>query len=262
MSTGALLEPGDRVGRAGSDRPAAASPKITAEREPDTRYAKLLGTYRAARLEDPYSPTAPSLIARRFDFDREMPEARVEAMLEQIVGSPLVPRVAKLIERRLGRPLEPFDIWYNGFLPRGKYTEAELDAITKKKYPTAGAFAADIPAILVKLGFSQERAGYLASNIEVDPSRGAGHAWGAQRRGDKAHLRTRVGADGMDYKGYNIAVHELGHNVEQTFSLNEIATTRSRACRTPRSPRRSPSSSRRATSSCSASRSRMRPARR
>ena len=205
-----------------SDRPAAASPKITAEREPDTRYAKLLGTYRAARLEDPYSPAAPSLIARRFDFDRELPEARVEAMLEQIVGSPLVPRVAKLIERRLERPLEPFDIWYNGFLPRGKYTEAELDAITKKKYPTAGAFAADIPAILVKLGFSQERAGYLASNIEVDPSRGAGHAWGAQRRGDKAHLRTRVGADGMDYKGYNIAVHELGHNVEQTFSLNEV----------------------------------------
>jgi hypothetical protein len=26
----------------------------------------------------------------------------------------------------------------------------------------------------------------------------------------------------MDYKGYNIAVHEMGHNVEQTFSLNEI----------------------------------------
>jgi hypothetical protein len=26
----------------------------------------------------------------------------------------------------------------------------------------------------------------------------------------------------MDYKGYNIAVHEMGHNVEQTFSLNYI----------------------------------------
>jgi oligoendopeptidase F len=26
----------------------------------------------------------------------------------------------------------------------------------------------------------------------------------------------------MDYKGYNIAVHELGHNVEQVFSLNGI----------------------------------------
>jgi hypothetical protein len=26
----------------------------------------------------------------------------------------------------------------------------------------------------------------------------------------------------MDYKGFNIAVHELGHNVEQTFSLNQV----------------------------------------
>ena len=26
----------------------------------------------------------------------------------------------------------------------------------------------------------------------------------------------------MNYKGYNIAVHELGHNVEQVFSLNAI----------------------------------------
>ncbi len=205
-----------------SDQPAPAGMAITNAREPDTRYAKLLEVYRAARLADPYSPAAPSLIARRFNFDRELPEARVEAMLEEILGSPLVPRVAKLVEQRLARPLEPFDIWYNGFLPRGQYTEAELDAVTKKKYPTADAFAADIPAILTKLGFSTDRARYVAANVAVDPSRGAGHAWGAQRRGDKAHLRTRVGADGMDYKGYNIAVHELGHNVEQTFSLNQV----------------------------------------
>jgi hypothetical protein len=205
-----------------TEQPAPAGMKITSEREPDTRYAKLLEVYRAARLADPYSPAAPSLIARRFNVDRELPEARVEAMLEQILGSPLVPRVAKLVEQRLARPLEPFDIWYNGFLPRGQYTEAELDAVTKKKYPTADAFAADIPAILTKLGFSADRARDVAANVAVDPSRGAGHAWGAQRRGDKAHLRTRVGADGMDYKGYNIAVHELGHNVEQTFSLNQV----------------------------------------
>lgn len=202
-----------------SDRPAPAGTKLVADREPDTRYARLLGVYQAERLADPYSPSAPTFIARRFDEDRELPEARVEAMLVEVLSSPLAPRVAKLIETRLGRPLEPFDIWYNGFRPRGAYTEAQLDEITRRKYPTSDAFAADIPNILTGLGFSAERAQYLASHITVDPSRGAGHAWGAQRRGDKAHLRTRVGPNGMDYKGYNIAVHELGHNVEQTFSL-------------------------------------------
>jgi oligoendopeptidase F len=47
----------------------------------------------------------------------------------------------------------------------------------------------------------------------------------AQRRGDFPRLRTRVGPNGMDYKGYNIAVHELGHNVEQVFSLYEVDHT-------------------------------------
>jgi hypothetical protein len=198
---------------------------VTNAPEPDTRYARLLDVYRANRLADPFSPTAPTLIDRRFSENREIPEARFRAMLEQVVGSPLVPRVAKLIEKRLGRKLEPFDIWYNGFKPRGAYTEAQLDAITKERYPTAQAFAKDIPNILLKLEFDPDTAAYLASMIDVHPSRGAGHAFGAGRRGDKAYLRTRVGPDGMDYKGYNIAVHELGHNVEQTLSMNRIDYT-------------------------------------
>lgn len=205
-----------------SDRKATSSATPTADREPDMRYAKLLAVFQAERLADPYSPSAPTHIARRFDENRELPEVRVEAMLVEVLSSPLVPRVAELIETRLGRPLEPFDIWYNGFRPRGAYTEAQLDEITRRRYPTSDAFAADIPNILTGLGFTPERAQYLAAHIAVDPARGAGHAMGAQRRGDKAHLRTRVGPNGMDYKGYNIAVHELGHNVEQTFSLYDV----------------------------------------
>ena len=188
----------------------------------DSRYATILKTFRAATLIDKYSPTAPTLIQRRFNEDRQIPEPRVRAMLESVLASPLVPRVAKLIESRLGRKLEPFDIWYNGFRPRGQYTDAQLDEITKKKYPVAAAYKADMPRLFRELGFSPERADMLANNIVVDPARGSGHALGAGRRDDHPHLRTRVGADGMDYKGYNIAVHEMGHNVEQTFSLNYI----------------------------------------
>ncbi len=199
--------------------PAGFSPDNSPE--PDTRYAVLLKTFQASRKIDPYSPTAPSLIARRFDEDRQIPEARVKEMFEQILSSPVVPRVARLIEKRLGRPLEPFDIWYNGFRERGAYTEAQLDEIVAKKYPTADAYKQDIPRMLEDLGFSQAKADYVAGNIIVDPARGSGHAMGAEMRSQKAHLRTRVGQGGMNYKGYNIAVHEMGHNVEQTFSLNE-----------------------------------------
>lgn len=193
--------------------------------EPDTRYAKLLSTYQAVRKVDPYSPTAPTHIARSFDEGREIPEARMKAMLEQVLASPLAPQVAKLVEMNLKRPLEPFDIWYNGFRPRGAYTEAQLDEIVAKRYPTAEAYKQDMPNLLVKLGFSKERAEYLANNIVVDPARGSGHAMGAGMRSAKTHLRTRVEKSGMNYKGFNIAVHEMGHNVEQTFSLNNIDYT-------------------------------------
>ncbi len=195
---------------------------VTNAPEPNTRYAKLLLTFQASRKVDPYSPTAPTLIARRFDENREIPEARVKQMFEQVLSSPLVPEVAKVIEKRLGRPLEPFDIWYNGFRPRGAYSEAQLDEAVAKRYPTADAYKKGIPDLLTQLGFTKERAEYLANNIVVDPARGSGHALGASMRQAKAHLRTRVGKNGMDYKGFNIAVHEMGHNVEQTFSLNDI----------------------------------------
>ena len=198
---------------------------VTNQPEPNTRYAKLLLTFQAARKADPFSPTAPTLIARRFDENREIPEARMKAMLEEVLSSPLAPEVARLVEARLGRPLEPFDIWYNGFRPRGAYTEAQLDEIVAKKYPTAEAYKKEIPNLLTQLGFSKERAEYLASNIIVDPARGSGHAMGAGMRAEKAHLRTRVEKGGMNYKGFNIAVHEMGHNVEQTFSLNNIDHT-------------------------------------
>ncbi len=208
-----------------SDSPMAASMNISSAREPDTRYATLQKDFLTSKRADPYSPTAPTLIARRFDEDREIPEARVKAMLDQVLTSPLVPQIAKLIESRLGRPLEPFDIWYNGFRPDSKYSESELDAIVAKKYPTAEAYQRDIPNLLVKLGFSPERAQYVAQHIVIEPARGSGHAMGAEMRAEKAHLRTRVEKTGMNYKGFNIAVHEMGHNVEQTFSLNDVDHT-------------------------------------
>jgi hypothetical protein len=193
--------------------------------EADVRYAKLWANFKAARGADPYSPAAPTQIARAFDLGAEMPEARIQALLTEVLSSPLVPRVAAVIQKKVGRELEPQELWWNGFVARGSIPEPELDAKTRARYPNAPAFAKDIPRILEGLDFSSERARYLAERIVVDPSRGAGHAQQAARRGDFPRLRTRVEADGMNYKGYNIAVHELGHNVEQVFSLYDVDHT-------------------------------------
>lgn len=191
-------------------------------RENDRRYAFLLENFHALKNLDPYNPAYPTVIQRKFDQEMEIPQETVEKLFVDFISSPQVKQVAGLISKRLGRKLLPFDIWYDGFKPRSGISQEELNKATRTKYPNRDAVEKDLPNILVKLGFSRERAEYICRHITVDPSRGAGHAWGAMMKADVAHLRTRIQADGMDYKGYNIAVHEFGHNVEQTISLFEV----------------------------------------
>ncbi len=190
--------------------------------EPNTRYAHLLGLHNALRAIDDFSPSAPTYIQRQFDESMEIPVDDVEKLFISLLSDPILKDVAKIIENRMGRNLEPWDIWYDGFKTRASLDINKIDAVLKEKYPDKTAFENDLPNILIKLGFHADSAESLASRIAVDPSRGAGHAWGAAMKGDKARLRTRISADGMDYKGYNIAIHEFGHNVEQTISLYDV----------------------------------------
>ena len=195
---------------------------IEFEKEEDKRYQVLLDNFKAVKAIDPYQPYNDTYIKRAFAGNMEMPKEEVEELFIDFVSSEQVREAAKLIKKRLGRDLNPFDIWYNGFTGNQSVSEEKLDNILQNKYPDRKAFEADLPNILKKLGFSAEKAQSIASKVTVDPARGAGHAWGAEMKSDVAHLRTRIGKDGMDYKGYNIAVHEFGHNVEQTITLQDV----------------------------------------
>lgn len=190
--------------------------------EPNVRYQHIINIYNAQKDIDNYNPLEPSYIQRKFDGEMELRQEEVEKLFVDYISSPTIKEVAELIKKRLGRNLEPFDIWYDGFKSRSSINEEELNKIVSAKYPNKEAFEKDLPSILVKLGFQQEKAAFITSKIVVDASRGAGHAWGAEMKDDKSRLRTRVGDKGMDYKGYNIAVHEFGHNVEQTISLHDV----------------------------------------
>lgn len=193
-----------------------------APREEDVRYAHLLANFKALHALDQYNPLFPDYISRKFDQGMEIPQAEVESLFVTLISDPLIKETAEFISERLGRPLEPFDIWYDGFKARSSINEEELNKITRGRYPNKEAFENDLPNILTKLGFPKDEAIDITSKISVDPSRGAGHAWGAEMRSEKSRLRTRIGPQGMDYKGYNIAVHEFGHNVEQTISLHNV----------------------------------------
>jgi hypothetical protein len=195
---------------------------IEASPEPFTRYAVLLDFFHAQQEMDNYYPRLNTYISRNFEGDMEIPLADVENLFTTYLSAPEVQKVAAVIKKRLGRDLEPFDIWYDGFKTRTAIPAETLDKTTREKYPNPGAVQKDLPQILMKLGFTKEKSIEIASRVQVDPARGSGHALGAESRDQKSLLRTRIFSGGMDYKGYNIAVHEFGHNVEQTISLHEV----------------------------------------
>lgn len=196
--------------------------KVETGAEPDTRYQMLLGNFKAMLAIDAYSPQYPTFIKRKFESEMELTQEEVEKLFINFVSSPQVKQVASLISKRLGRQLRPYDIWYNGFKASSGINESDLDKKTKALYPNPLAVQNDMPNMLKKLGFTPADASFIASKVQVDGSRGAGHAQGAAMKSEKARLRTRIAADGMNYKGYNIAVHEFGHNVEQTITLHNV----------------------------------------
>ena len=191
-------------------------------REPDTRYERILGHFHAYQQVDAYCPQAPTAIIRNFEESIEMPLAQVDSLFRSLISAPEVAAVGKRIEQRLGRGLRPYDIWYDGFKTRATLDQDALTEQTRRRYPDAEAFRRDMPRMLQTMGFAPEKAREICSHIVVEPARGSGHAWPALGRQEPARLRTRIGQGGMDYKGYNIAVHEFGHNVEQVLDLYDI----------------------------------------
>jgi hypothetical protein len=194
--------------------------EMNGKSENTVRYEIFINNFKAEQAIDKY--TGNTFIDRNFLESMEVSFEDAESLFREYLASPEVRKVGKIVADRLGRNLEAFDIWYDGFKTRSYLDEDVLSEQIRNLYPDAEAFRKDLPAILIKLGFTPERAAYLSERITVDAARGSGHAWGASMKGQKSHLRTRIPKDGMDYKGYNIAIHEFGHNVEQTLSLYDV----------------------------------------
>jgi hypothetical protein len=205
-----------------SNKVTKSGTQVEAAAEPDTRYKHISNIFRAMKDIDPYNPEMNTAILRKFSGEMEISQEEVEALFDSYMSSPRLIKVGALIKERLGRDLKPYDIWYDGFKSRSSIPEDMLTSKTASLYPNPQAFKAQMPVMLKKLGWSPERATYLSDKIVVDPARGSGHAAGAAMKGSLAHLRTRISEKGMDYKGYEIAVHEFGHNVEQTISLYDV----------------------------------------
>jgi len=188
--------------------------------EPNVRYRHLKKVFLAEKSTD--SHYEKNFIERSFIDSCEIPESVIETLVVQILSSPLAKEVAKAIKKQIGRRLRPFDIWFNRFV---RHDEKRLDPVVKSKYPNPESFHRDIPNILMKFGFNENIAQLITDKIQVDACRGSGHAWGTLRREDKVLLRTRFQNDGMDFQGFDISIHELGHCAEEVLCLHLVDNT-------------------------------------
>ena len=68
---------------------------------------------------DPYA--GKNFIDRKFSGEMEVSVDDVKALFTQFLTSPELKEVGKIISKRLGRKLEAYDIWYDGFKPRSAH---------------------------------------------------------------------------------------------------------------------------------------------
>ena len=185
------------------------------------RYEHWIRNFHMAQAFDPLYPDEPSAIARKFALEREMPETEVEKLMVDLLESPVRKDIAAFMTKKLGRKLEPFDIYFDDIVEAKP--AAELNAAVKARFADLKDFERKLPIVLRELGFSAEDADFLGTHIRVEFSKGAGHAMRPELTGYAAWLRTSSLEKEIGWDGFDTAMHELGHNLEQLCSTYFVA---------------------------------------
>lgn len=180
------------------------------------RYRQWLAHRGLAERFDAFHPEHPTAMARKFDLQREIPETEVERLLIEVLEAPVRRDLAKLLERRIGRPLEAFDIYFEDLVVGGE--TAQLDDAVRSRFADEKAFERLLPQTLRGLGFPGEDADFLGSRVRVEIAKGAGHAIRPALAEYGAWLRTSRLERELGWDGFDTAMHELGHNLEQLIS--------------------------------------------
>ena len=185
------------------------------------RYAGLLAEFKNKSSRDKLYDDGSTYLTRTFNNAKFTPE-EIEGMIRKFLSDPVIVKVGKLMSQLLGRPLQPFDIWYSGFQSQAAFKADMLDALTRSKFPNPGALHDDLPAILTRMGFPNADAEYIGGHTHVRPIPSGGYSNQPPMRGDTALLTTVFNPDGLDYKAFRISMHELGHVVCGVYTTKNI----------------------------------------
>ena len=195
--------------------------EVEIKTEGTKRYAGLLAEFKKKSSFDRFYPDGSTYQKRTFD-NANLTSEEVETLIRNFLSDPVIASVGKLISRRLGRALQPFDIWYSGFQAQSAFPACMLDSITRLKYPDPVALQKDLPFILMRMGFRESEADYIGKHAIVRPIAAGGYSDQPPMRGDTALMTTVFNPHGLDFKAFRIAMHELGHVVCGVYTTKYI----------------------------------------
>ena len=189
------------------------------ETEGVKRYAGFKAAFNNRAAEDADHEPGSTVITRTFESNSITLET-IESLIREFLSDPVLSDIGRLIEKRLGRPLCPFDIWYSGFQEQSYYQAGTLDSIIRSRYPSPAVLQKDLPNILMNLGFPQDEAYFVGTRIFVRPVISGGYSNQPPLPGDTAFMTTMFGNKGLDYKSYRVVMHELGHCICGVYCTN------------------------------------------
>ena len=184
------------------------------------RYERWIDMFHVAQAYDKHYPDHPTAIARKFDLAREIPEEKVEQLLLDLLEAPSRPALMSLVQDRLGRPLEPHDIYFDQVAPSKPI--GELNAMVREQFGDHRGLQLALPQILRGLGFPGGDANFLGKRVQVEIAQGSGHAMRPYLPEYNAWLRTNSLDTELGWDGFDTAMHELGHNLEQLCSTHYV----------------------------------------
>ncbi|MBL9148000.1 MAG: hypothetical protein JNM94_04835 [Phycisphaerae bacterium] len=183
-----------------------------------TRYQIWLERRDIAFEYDRHYTDYPTAIRRKCELEREIPEREVERVLVELLSSPVRRDLAAFLRTRIGRPLEAFDIYCDEFVQQRPIEE--LDRRVKERIGDGASMERRLPEILMSLGYDAKDAEFFGARIRVEIARGAGHAVRPGVPELPAWLRTSTLEGNLGWDGFDTAMHELGHTLEQVISTH------------------------------------------
>jgi len=182
------------------------------------RYEQWLARRDVSFAFDRFFPEYPTAIRRKCELEREIPEHDVEQILVELLASPVRRKLAAFLRGRIGRALEPFDIYCDEFAQTLPINE--LNRRVREQFGDAKGLERKLPELLRGLGFTHDDAAFFGAHINVEIARGAGHAVRPGVPELNAWLRTSSLEGELGWDGFDTAMHELGHTLEQVISTS------------------------------------------